>query len=78
MGNLKIIGSKVSYWRVTRSLRIFPSRSNKSDYAMCSHVNCLIELGKTTEAKRKLDTFSEDNDDFVGEIEVAELYVEFL
>ncbi|WP_243525654.1 tetratricopeptide repeat protein [Bacillus pseudomycoides] len=50
--------------------------SSCSDYYMYSYVKCLIELGKATEAKNKLDSFSEDDDDFVGAIEVAELYVE--
>lgn len=50
--------------------------SSSSDYYMYSHVKCLIELGKATEAKKKLDSFSEGDNDFVGEIEVAGLYVE--
>lgn len=50
-----------------------------SGYTMYSHVKCLIELGRTTEAKSKLDCFLDDDDDddeFVGEVQVAELYVE--
>lgn len=50
--------------------------SEPSDYAMYSHIKCLIELGDRREAKRKLDTFSEKDDEFVGEVEVADLYVE--
>ncbi|MBP2243274.1 tetratricopeptide (TPR) repeat protein [Cytobacillus eiseniae] len=50
--------------------------SEPSDYAMYSHVKCLIELGNTGEAKRILDAFSETDDDFVGEVDVADLYVE--
>lgn len=50
--------------------------SRNSDYAMYSHVKCLIELGRKIEAKKKLDVFSEDDDDFVGDVEVAELYLE--
>lgn len=50
--------------------------SEPSDYAMYSHIICLIELGHHREAKRKLDAFSEKDDEFVGEVEVAELYVE--
>lgn len=47
-----------------------------SDYIMYNYVKCLIDLGRTTEAKAKLDTFSRKADDFVGEINVADLYVE--
>lgn len=50
--------------------------ASNSGYYMYSHVKCLIELGNTAEAKNKLDLFSEEDNDFVGEIEVAELYVE--
>jgi len=50
--------------------------AEKSDYAMYSHVKCLIELGIKEEAKSKLDTFSEDDDEFVGAVDVAELYLE--
>lgn len=47
-----------------------------SDYSMFSYVKCMIELGKKVEAKDTLDKFSEEDDDFVGEIEVADLYLE--
>lgn len=47
-----------------------------SDFAMYSHVKCLIDLGRTAEAKEKLDLFNEEADNFIGEIEVADLYVE--
>lgn len=47
-----------------------------SDYIMYSYVKCLIDLGRTTEAKEKVDTFNRKSDDFVGEIHVADLYVE--
>lgn len=47
-----------------------------SDFAMYSHVKCLIELGRTAEAKEKLDLFNEEADNFIGEIEMADLYVE--
>ncbi|MDH6351778.1 MULTISPECIES: lipopolysaccharide assembly protein LapB [unclassified Brevibacillus] len=50
--------------------------SRKSDYALYSHVKCLSELGRNEEAKNKLDSFSEDDDEFVGTVEVAELYLE--
>lgn len=47
-----------------------------SDYIMYNYVKCLIDLGRTTEAKEKLDAFNRKSDDFVGEIHVADLYVE--
>ncbi|OAB44693.1 DUF6138 family protein [Paenibacillus glacialis] len=50
--------------------------SKRSDYAMYSHVKCLIELGRKEEAKNKLDTFSENDDEFVGTVEIAELFLE--
>lgn len=50
--------------------------SNHSDYAMYSHVKCLIELGRNEEALIKLATFSEEDDEFVGTVELAELYLE--
>lgn len=47
-----------------------------SDYAAYGYVRCLLNLGKKVEAKEKLGAFSEDANDFVGEIEIAEFYVE--
>ncbi|TCJ82522.1 UNVERIFIED_ORG: tetratricopeptide repeat protein [Bacillus cereus] len=47
-----------------------------SDYIMYIYVKCLIDLGRTPEAKEKLDAFNRKSDDFVGEINVADLYVE--
>lgn len=43
---------------------------------MYSYVKCLIDLERTTEAKEKLDTFNRESDNFLGEIHVADLYVE--
>lgn len=50
--------------------------SSDSDYALYGYVRCLLNLDKHSEAKQVLDTFSQDADDFVGEVEVAEFYVE--
>lgn len=50
--------------------------ASDSDIFMYNHVKCLIDLGRTTEAKDKLDAFNEKADNFTGEIEVADLYVE--
>ncbi|MFB5252066.1 tetratricopeptide repeat protein [Bacillus mycoides] len=47
-----------------------------SDNIMYNYVKCLIDLGRKTEAKEKLDAFNRKSDDFVGEINVAGLYVE--
>lgn len=55
---------------------LFLKSAQSSDYAMYSHVHCLIQLGHTIEAKHKLDAFLESDDDFVGEVHVAELYLE--
>ncbi|WP_152404535.1 tetratricopeptide repeat protein [Paenibacillus cellulositrophicus] len=54
----------------------FQRSAQPSDYAMHSHIKCLIELGRTEEAKAKLDAFSEEDEEFVGQVEMAELYVE--
>ncbi|MFJ8064081.1 tetratricopeptide repeat protein [Psychrobacillus sp. NPDC096426] len=56
--------------------KYFLMASEKSDNAMYSHVKCLIELGDSNEAIIKLGEFSENNDKFVGDVEVADLYVE--
>ncbi|MGQ8874326.1 tetratricopeptide repeat protein [Paenibacillus sp. TSA_86.1] len=55
---------------------LFLQSAGPSDYAMYSHIHCLIKMGKTDEAKQKLDGFSQTDDDFVGEVHVAELYLE--
>ncbi|MZF01515.1 hypothetical protein GRA92_23955, partial [Bacillus anthracis] len=47
-----------------------------SDYIMYSYVKCLIDLGRTKEAKEKLDAFNRESDNFLGEMMVADLYVE--
>ena len=50
--------------------------AGNSDEMMYSHVQCLVKLGKKTEALEKLDAFSEEAEEFVGEIALADLYVE--
>lgn len=54
----------------------FLKASKPSDYAMYSHIRCLVELGQPAEAQKLLDLFLGDDDDFVGEVQVAELYME--
>lgn len=61
---------------IEESSKYFLLASGNSDYAMYSHVKCLIELGKLNEAKIKIDKFSKDDDEFVGEVDLADLYVE--
>ncbi|ALC92785.1 hypothetical protein AM500_12450 [Bacillus sp. FJAT-18017] len=50
--------------------------SEPSDLSLYSHIKCLAELGRKEEAFQKLSQFSEEDDHFVGEIDVADLYVE--
>ena len=50
--------------------------AGNSDDLMSSHVHCLVKLGKKTEAREKLDAFSEEAEEFVGGIALADLYVE--
>ena len=61
---------------INDATKYFLLASEPSDYALYSHIKCLIELGNKSEAKRKLDAFSENDDEFVGEVDVADLYVE--
>jgi len=68
--------AKYHLGQIQEASDFFLQCSRNSDYAMYSHVKCLIELGRKIEAKTKLDVFSEDDDDFVGDVEVAELYLE--
>lgn len=59
-----------------KALEFFLRVAGDSDYIMYNYVKCLIDLGRTTEAKEKLDAFNRKSDNFVGEINVADLYVE--
>lgn len=68
--------AKYNLGAVQEAALYFLLSSKGSDYARYSHVKCLIEIGEATAAKRALDAFSEDDDDFVGTVEMAELYVE--
>ncbi|MGG3892062.1 tetratricopeptide repeat protein [Metabacillus fastidiosus] len=54
----------------------FLQAAGDSDNTMYNHIKCLIDLGRTIEAKEKVDAFNEKAEDFVGEIGVADLYVE--
>jgi len=59
-----------------KASEFFLRAAGDSDITMYNHVKCLIDLGRTTEAKEKLDSFNVKADDFIGEIGVADLYVE--
>ncbi|MBR2563864.1 MAG: tetratricopeptide repeat protein [Paenibacillus sp.] len=72
--NLAVAKYHLGEWEQASAL--FLKSAKPSDYAMYSHVHCLIQSGQTTEAKHKLTSFSESDDDFVGEVYVAELYLE--
>lgn len=62
--------------QIKEASNYFLHGSEPSDWAMYSHIKCLIELGNIHEAKIKLDTFSEKDEEFVGEVDMADLYVE--
>lgn len=72
--NLAIAKYHLGEWNEASAL--FLKSAEPSDYAMYSHIHCLIKMGRTNEAKHKLDAFSESDEDFVGEVHVAELYFE--
>lgn len=61
---------------VEKASEFFLRVAGDSDIIMYNYVKCLIDLGRKTEAKEKLDAFNRKSDDFVGEINVADLYVE--
>ncbi|BAQ09840.1 tetratricopeptide tpr_2 [Bacillus sp. OxB-1] len=54
----------------------FRCAAGKSDTALYGHAKCLADLGKRNAAKQVLATFAKEDDEFVGEVEVADLYVE--
>lgn len=41
-----------------------------------SHIWCLIKLEKNVKAKKALEKVDEEDDEFVGSVEVAEAYFE--
>ena len=69
----------VAYYKLgelEEASEFFLRAAGDSDNAMYSHIKCLIDLRRITEAKEKLDRFNKKADDFVGEIDVADLYIE--
>lgn len=56
--------------------QFFLLESEPSDGSLYCHIKCLIELGRMEQAKQLLGTFSEQDEDFAGEVDVADLYLE--
>lgn len=54
----------------------FLQAAGDSDYTMYNYIKCIMDLGQTSKAKEKLDNFNDKAEDFVGEMDVADLYVE--
>ncbi|MFG6497030.1 tetratricopeptide repeat protein [Fictibacillus sp. UD] len=59
-----------------RAANHFGQAAGKSDYTLYNQVKCLIECGQLAEAKRLITTFDESDEDFIGEVDIAELYTE--
>jgi tetratricopeptide (TPR) repeat protein len=56
--------------------KYFGLAAGKSDFTLYNQVKCLIESGQFVEAKKILTTFNENDEDFIGEVDLAELYAE--
>jgi tetratricopeptide (TPR) repeat protein len=56
--------------------KYFGLAAGKSDFTLFKYVKCLIDSGQFVKAKKALDTFNENDDDFIGEVDLAELYAE--
>lgn len=61
---------------IKEASRYFLLAADSSDFALYSYVYCLIRMGARDKAISKLGTFSEEDDEFVGEVDIADLYVE--
>ncbi|MGK7377610.1 hypothetical protein ACSFXN_07185 [Planococcus sp. 1R117A] len=48
----------------------------ESDTSLYSHVKCQVELRKKAEAIKVLDNFSKEDEEFAGEVDLADLYLE--
>ncbi|MCP3764970.1 tetratricopeptide repeat protein [Domibacillus sp. A3M-37] len=55
---------------------LFLKVAGDSDYLMYTHIKCLIECGRKEEAYLKLKAFSKEADEFVGEVDMADFFVE--
>ncbi|MBU5354835.1 bacterial transcriptional activator domain-containing protein [Paenibacillus barcinonensis] len=74
VNNLAVAKYHLGEW--DQAAALFLQSAEPSDYAMYSHIYCLIKMGRMNEAKHKLHAFSEQDEHFAGEVHVAELYVE--
>lgn len=54
----------------------FGLAAGNSDYSLNNQVKCLIECGQSNEAIKLLGTFDEYADDFIGAVDLADLFVE--
>jgi tetratricopeptide (TPR) repeat protein len=59
-----------------RASEFFLKGSTSSDYSKYGHFKCKIELDEIEEAKQMLGLVSEEDEEFFGQVEMAELYVE--
>lgn len=71
-----LAGLNVHLDDLEQAAKYYLKAAGDSDLPMYCHVKCLIYLGKIKEAKEKLDLFNEEAESFVGEIEMADLYVQ--
>lgn len=60
----------------SKALQCFFHASKPSEYTMYSYVKCLADLERYEEAESILDTFSDKEGDFVGAVDLADLYAE--
>lgn len=72
--NLGIAYYKLSQFKKAASY--FLMASDDSDYSFYGYVVCLIKEERKSEAKKQMKAFRRDAPNFVGEIEMADLYVE--
>lgn len=61
---------------VEKAALYFFKAADKSELAKYAYAKCLIELNQFNEAGRILDALIHVTDDYVGDVEIAELYVE--
>ncbi|WP_422659491.1 tetratricopeptide repeat protein [Paenibacillus sp. EC2-1] len=61
---------------VEKAAFYFSKAADKSELAKYAYAKCLIDLNQFNEAGRILDALIHETDDYVGDVEIAELYVE--
>ncbi|MFD1030784.1 tetratricopeptide repeat protein [Metaplanococcus flavidus] len=72
--NLAVANYQLGY--MEEAAAYFLLAADQSDFSLYSHAKCLIEIGKKAEAIKVLDTFSEVDEEFVGAVDLADLYLE--